>query len=82
MIPMRRQSIRCHFRKGIDWCSWKLISIIIIMLLLCLTAALTYVAGNYSHIAIPNTSTLLFVAPRVRRRVERNLKTQLNAAGS
>ncbi|EFN78238.1 Teneurin-3 [Harpegnathos saltator] len=49
MIPMRRQSIRCHFRKGIDWCSWKLISIIIIMLLLCLTAALTYVAVNWSY---------------------------------
>nr|XP_012218677.1 PREDICTED: teneurin-m isoform X5 [Linepithema humile] len=46
MIPMRRQSIRCHFRKGIDWCSWKLIAIVVIMLALCLTAALTYVAAS------------------------------------
>ncbi|XP_025267250.1 teneurin-m isoform X3 [Camponotus floridanus] len=46
MIPMRRQSIRCHFRKGIDWCSWKLIAIVVIMLSLCLTAALTYVAAS------------------------------------
>ncbi|KAL0106849.1 hypothetical protein PUN28_015411 [Cardiocondyla obscurior] len=49
MIPMRRQSIRCHFRKGIDWCSWKLIAIVVIMLSLCLTAALTYVAVNWSY---------------------------------
>ncbi|XP_020281909.1 teneurin-m isoform X3 [Pseudomyrmex gracilis] len=49
MIPMRRQSIRCHFRKGIDWCSWKLIAIVVIMLALCLTAALTYVAVNWSY---------------------------------
>ncbi|KYN39336.1 Teneurin-3 [Trachymyrmex septentrionalis] len=47
MIPMRRQSIRCHFRKGIDWCSWKLIAIVVIMLSLCLTAALTYVAASH-----------------------------------
>ncbi|XP_024943143.1 teneurin-m isoform X4 [Cephus cinctus] len=46
MIPMRRQSIRCHFRKGIDWCSWKLIAIVVIMVSLCLTAALTYVAAS------------------------------------
>lgn len=46
MIPMRRQSIRCHFRKGIDWCSWKLIAIVVIMVSLCLLAALTYVAGG------------------------------------
>ncbi|KYN06967.1 Teneurin-3 [Cyphomyrmex costatus] len=46
MIPMRRQSIRCHFRKGIDWCSWKLIAIVVIMLSLCLTAGLTYVAAS------------------------------------
>ncbi|XP_044012894.1 teneurin-m isoform X2 [Aphidius gifuensis] len=49
MIPMRRQSIRCHFRKGIDWCSWKLIAIVVIMVSLCLTAALTYVAVNWSY---------------------------------
>lgn len=59
MIPMRRQSIRCHFRKGIDWCSWKLIAIVVIMLSLCLTAALTYVAGNYSHIAFHAIVSLL-----------------------
>ena len=47
MIPMqRRQSLRCHFRKGINWCSWKLIAIVVIMVSLCLTAALTYVAGK------------------------------------
>ncbi|XP_032454288.1 teneurin-m isoform X5 [Nasonia vitripennis] len=46
MIPMRRQSIRCHFRKGIDWCSWKLIAIVVIMVSLCLLAALTYVAAS------------------------------------
>nr|XP_050846417.1 teneurin-m isoform X5 [Vespula vulgaris] len=46
MIPMRRQSIRCHFRKGIDWCSWKLIAIVVITLSLCLTAALAYVATS------------------------------------
>ncbi|XP_034946583.1 teneurin-m isoform X3 [Chelonus insularis] len=46
MIPMRRQSIRCHFRKGIDWCSWKLIAIVVIMVSLCLTAVLTYVAAS------------------------------------
>ncbi|XP_011495587.1 PREDICTED: teneurin-m [Ceratosolen solmsi marchali] len=46
MIPMRRQSIRCHFRKGIDWCSWKLIAIVVIMVALCLVAALTYVAAS------------------------------------
>ncbi|XP_046748396.1 teneurin-m isoform X1 [Diprion similis] len=46
MIPMRRQSFRCQLRKGIDWCSWKLIAIVVIMLSLCLTAALTYVAAS------------------------------------
>ncbi|XP_043476119.1 teneurin-m isoform X2 [Leptopilina heterotoma] len=47
MIPMqRRQSLRCQFRKGIKWCSWKLIAIVVIMVSLCLTAALTYVAAS------------------------------------
>ncbi|XP_031828732.1 teneurin transmembrane protein Ten-m isoform X3 [Nomia melanderi] len=43
MIPMRRQSIRCHFVKGVDWCSWKLIAMILLMVSLCITAALAYV---------------------------------------
>ncbi|KOC67559.1 Teneurin-3 [Habropoda laboriosa] len=43
MIPMRRQSIRCHFVKGVDWCSWKLIAMMLLMVLLCITAALAYV---------------------------------------
>ncbi|KZC14038.1 Teneurin-2 [Dufourea novaeangliae] len=43
MIPMRRQSIRCHFVKGVDWCSWKLIAMILLMVLLCITAAAVYV---------------------------------------
>ncbi|XP_076630830.1 teneurin transmembrane protein Ten-m isoform X5 [Colletes latitarsis] len=43
MIPMRRQSIRCHFVKGVDWCSWKLIAMILLIVSLCITAALAYV---------------------------------------
>ncbi|CAL7949137.1 unnamed protein product [Xylocopa violacea] len=43
MIPMRRQSIRCHFVKRVDWCSWKLIAIMLLMILLCVTAALAYI---------------------------------------
>ncbi|XP_034187283.2 teneurin transmembrane protein Ten-m isoform X3 [Osmia lignaria lignaria] len=43
MIPMRRQSIRCHFVKGVDWCSWKLIAMILLMVSLCITAVLAYV---------------------------------------
>lgn len=46
MIPMRRQSIRCHFVKGVDWCSWKLIAMILLMVSLCITAALAYVVGE------------------------------------
>lgn len=47
MIPMRRQSIRCHFVKGVDWCSWKLIAMILLMVSLCITAALAYVVGKW-----------------------------------
>ncbi|XP_076663968.1 teneurin transmembrane protein Ten-m isoform X3 [Andrena cerasifolii] len=43
VIPMRRQSIRCHFVKGVDWCSWKLIAMILLMVSLCITAVLAYV---------------------------------------
>ncbi|KAL7287031.1 hypothetical protein TKK_0018763, partial [Trichogramma kaykai] len=50
MIPMRRQSIRCHFRKGIDWCSWKLIAIIVIAIATCLAAALAYMAASSSMV--------------------------------
>ena len=46
MIPMRRQSIRCHFVKGVDWCGWKLIAMILLMVSLCITAALAYVVGK------------------------------------
>lgn len=49
MIPMRRQSIRCHFVKGVDWCSWKLIAMILLMVSLCITAALAYVVGKSWH---------------------------------
>ncbi|XP_053597810.1 teneurin-m isoform X3 [Microplitis demolitor] len=48
MIPMRRQSIRCHFRKGIDWCSWKLIAIVSITVAICLIGALIYLAASSS----------------------------------
>ncbi|XP_078038060.1 teneurin transmembrane protein Ten-m isoform X2 [Augochlora pura] len=43
MIPMRRQSIRCHFVKGVDWCTWKLIAIILLIISVCITSVLTYV---------------------------------------
>ncbi|KAG7197898.1 hypothetical protein KM043_016142 [Ampulex compressa] len=55
MIPMRRQSIRCHFRKGIDWCSWKLIAIVVIILLVCLTAALTYITASNMNCSYQGT---------------------------
>ncbi|XP_048512198.1 teneurin-m isoform X2 [Athalia rosae] len=62
MIPMRRQSIRCQLRKGIDWCSWKLIAIVVIMLSLCLTAALTYVAAsNMVHWSYQGTKGTVLV---------------------
>ncbi|XP_074109179.1 teneurin transmembrane protein Ten-m isoform X3 [Cotesia typhae] len=48
MIPMRRQSIRCHFRKGMDWCSWKLIAIVAITIAICLIGALIYLAASSS----------------------------------
>ncbi|XP_026674472.1 teneurin-m isoform X7 [Ceratina calcarata] len=40
MIPMSRQSC-CHFVKGVD-CTWKLIAMILLILSLCVTAALAY----------------------------------------
>ncbi|XP_076290025.1 teneurin transmembrane protein Ten-m isoform X6 [Lasioglossum baleicum] len=43
MIPMRRPSIRCHFVRGVDWCTWKLIAMILLIISVCITSVLAYV---------------------------------------